>query len=59
MLPNPEATLCADCRQVRLEKAKGWLKVAAGVAVVARAANLAASATEDNEGTSEYIPLLD
>ncbi len=62
LLPNPDATLCADCRQVRREKAKQWLittgKVAAGIAVVVGAAVLAASATEDDEDT-DYTPLSD
>jgi predicted RNA-binding Zn-ribbon protein involved in translation (DUF1610 family) len=56
ILPNPDATLCADCRQSRREKAKQWLKVAAGIAVVVGAAVVAASATEDNENT-DYTPL--
>lgn len=59
VLPNPDATLCADCRQARLEKAKQWLKVAAGVAAVAGAAILAASATGDDEETINYTPLPD
>ena len=60
ILPDPDATLCADCRQARREKAKQWLitagKVAAGIAVVVGAAVLAASATENNEDTN-YTPL--
>jgi len=60
LLPNPDATLCADCRQSRREKAKQWLitagKVAAGVAVVVGAAVIAASAIEDDENT-DYTPL--
>lgn len=60
LLPNPDATLCADCRQARREKAKQWLitagKVAAGIAVVVGAAVLAASAAEDDEDT-DYTPL--
>ena len=62
MLPDSDATLCADCRQARREKAKQWLitagKVAAGIAVVVGAAVLAASATGDNEDT-DYTPLPD
>ena len=58
--PIQDATLCADCRQARREKAKQWLitagKVAAGIAVVVGAAVLAASATENNEDTN-YTPL--
>lgn len=60
LLPNPDATLCADCRQARREKAKQWLitagKVAAGIAVVVGAAVIAASAIEDDENT-DYQPL--
>lgn len=56
LLPNPDATLCADCREARREKAKQWLKVATGIAVVVGAAVVAASATEDNENT-DYTPL--
>ena len=62
ILPDPDATLCADCRQARHEKAKQWLitagKVAAGIAVVVGAAVIAASATEDDENT-DYSPLPD
>jgi hypothetical protein len=56
LLPNPDATLCADCREARREKAKQWLKVATGIAVVVGAAVVATSATEDNENT-DYTPL--
>ncbi|MBQ3014253.1 MAG: hypothetical protein IJD75_03835 [Clostridia bacterium] len=56
LLPNPDATLCADCREARREKAKQWLKVATGIAVVVGSAVVAASATEDNENT-DYTPL--
>ena len=62
LLPNPDATLCADCRQARREKAKQWLvttgKVAAGIAVVAGAVILAASASSEEENT-DYTPLPD
>ena len=62
ILPDPDATLCADCRQARREKAKQWLitagKVAAGIAVVVGVAVLAASAAEDDDST-EYTPLPD
>lgn len=61
ILPDPDATLCADCRQARRAKAKEWLitagKVAAGIVVVVGAAVLAASDTEDNENT-DYAPFL-
>lgn len=60
LLSNPDATLCADCRQARREKAKQWLitagKVTAGIAVVAGAVILAASASNDDENT-DYTPL--
>ena len=59
VIPNPDATLCADCRQVRREKAKDWLKVAVGVAVVVGTTILAASATEDECETTDYAPLPD
>lgn len=52
VLPNPDATLCANCRQVRLEKAKQWLitagKVVGAVAVVAGVAYLATSTKREN-----------
>ncbi len=57
VLPNPDATLCADCRQVRLEKAKEWLKVAAGVAVVVGTAILAASTSDDENENTAYTSL--
>ncbi len=56
VLPNPNATLCSDCRQARLEKAKEWLKVAAGVAVVTGVTILAASATDNEYETTDYTP---
>lgn len=62
VLPNPDATLCVDCRQARLEKAKEWLikagKVAGVVAVAVGAAALAASVDGDND-TTDYTPLSD
>lgn len=62
ILPGPDASLCADCRQIRREKAKQWLitagKVAAGIAVVVGAAVLATTATGDDEN-SDYAPLPD
>ena len=56
LLPNPDATLCADCREIRRQIAKQWIKVAAGIALVAGAAILATKAGEDDENT-EYTPI--
>lgn len=56
VLPNPNATLCSDCRQARLEKAKEWLKVAAGVAVVTGVTILATSATDNEYETTDHTP---
>lgn len=47
-LPNPDATLCADCRQARREKAKELFAVGTGVAVVIGAAALAATASDNS-----------
>ena len=62
VLPNPDATLCEDCRQTRLKKAKQWLitagKVVGTVATVAGVAYLAAQANDSDEST-EYMPLSD
>lgn len=62
ILPDPDATLCADCRQTRLEKAKQWLitagKVAAGIAVVVGTAIIASSTTGDDKDTN-HAPLPD
>ena len=58
LLPNPDATLCADCREIRREKSKQWLinagKVVAGVAAVAGVSYLAAKAGDDDENM-DYI----
>ncbi len=60
IIPNPDSTLCADCRQERKRKAKEWIatagKVAGVVAAVVGVAYLA-SQTED-EDNSTYPPLL-
>lgn len=59
IIPDPDSTLCADCRQSRREKAKQWLitagKVVGVVAAVAGAAYLA-STSSDDENTN-YTPL--
>lgn len=61
LLPNPDATLCADCRQSRRQKAKQRLvtvgKIAAGVAAVAGTAILATISDEDESKSSDYTPL--
>ena len=64
LLPNEAATLCADCRQARQDKAKQWLitagKIVAGIAVAAGAIILAASAKSDEENANyTYLPDLD
>lgn len=60
VIPDPDGTLCADCRLARRQKAKEWLstagKVAGVVAAVAGAAYLA-SQTSDDETSTDYIPL--
>lgn len=61
-LPDPNATLCADCRQERRKKAKEWLiKAGKAIGVAAAAVGvvaLAVSATDDSD-TSDYTPLPD
>ena len=56
VLPNPDATLCADCRQARRVKAKEWLiaagKVVGAVAAVAGTAYLAAQANDGDKITN-------
>ena len=60
-LPDPDATLCIDCKQIRKEKAKKWLitagKVVGVVAAVAGAAYLASQSS--NEDDTNYTPILD
>lgn len=58
-LPNPDATLCVDCKQVRLEKAKQWLKTAAEVVIVAGTAIFAASTDENKRENTDYTVLPD
>ena len=58
VIPDPDGTLCVDCRQERRRKAKEWLiaagKVAGAVAVVAGAAYLAAQS--EGEESDNYAP---
>lgn len=59
ILPNPDATLCADCRQSRREKAKQWLITAGkvvGIATVVAGAAYLASKAADGDNTY-YTPL--
>lgn len=62
IIPDPDGTLCIDCKQARKEKAKEWLKTAGKVvgvaAAVAGAVYIASQATDDEEGT-RYIPIPD
>lgn len=62
LLPDPDATLCVDCKLARKQKAKEWLKTAGkvvGVAsAVAGAVYLASQASGDDEGTG-YRPFPD
>lgn len=61
-LPNPDATLCANCREARRQRAKEWLikagKVVGVVAAVVGAVALAVSAAGDDD-TTDYTPLPD
>lgn len=58
LIPDPDATLCLDCKQARREKAKQWLitagKVVGAVAAVAGTVYLASQSSEE-EGTSVKI----
>lgn len=60
VLPDPEATLCANCRQIRRKKAKQWLidtgKTVGVIAAVAGVVYLAAATDDEN---TEYTPLWD
>ena len=57
ILPDPTATLCADCRQARRDAAKRWLitagKVAGTVAAVAGAIYLATRETDNHENIKQ------
>ena len=58
IIPDPDGTLCVDCRQIRRQKAKDRLitagKVVGAVAVVAGTAYLASQS--DGNGSVDYIP---
>lgn len=49
-IPDPDATLCVDCKIIRKEKAKKWLLTAG---VVAAGVVLAVVTSSDSESTSE------
>ena len=64
IIPDPDATLCADCRQRRREKAKEWLITAGKVVGVAAAVVGAvcvgiAAAGDESEGNTDYTPIDD
>lgn len=65
LLPDPDATLCADCRQTRIDKAKKWavegLKIAGVAAVAIGAAYLSSqtAANDESEDAQNYTPLKD
>ena len=58
IIPDPDGTLCVDCRQIRRQKAKERLitagKVVGAVAAVAGTAYLASQS--DGNGSVDYIP---
>lgn len=60
VIPDPDGTLCADCRQARRQKSKEWFatagKLAGVVATVAGAVYLT-SQTSDDEANTDYILL--
>ncbi len=61
IIPDPDATLCVDCKRVRKDKAKEWLKTAGKVvgvaAAVAGTVYLAAqSSGDDEERDYNYLP---
>ena len=58
---DPDTTLCNDCKQVRKEKAKEWLKTAGkvvGVAAAVAGAIYLASQPSDEDESNSYPPLL-
>ena len=64
IIPDPDATLCADCRQRRREKAKEWLITAGKVvgvaaAVVGAVCMSIATAEDESEGNTDYTPIDD
>ena len=61
VISDPDATLCNDCKQVRKEKAKEWLKTAGkvvGVAAAVAGAIYLASQPSDEDESNSYPPLL-
>lgn len=60
IIPDPDGTLCADCRQVRRQKAKEWLitagKVVGVVAAVTGTVYLASQS--DGDESTDYTPHL-
>lgn len=62
IIPDSDTTLCADCKQIRRQKAKDWL-ITAGkvVGFVAAAAGVVylASKSSDDDVNSDNIPLPD
>ena len=61
IIPDPDGTLCINCRQARKAKAKEWLKTAGKVvgvaAVVAGAAYLASQSSGSDDRTDyKYLP---
>ncbi len=62
IIPNPNATLCADCKQARKDKAKAWLAAAgkvAGVAVAVAGSIYMASKSTDCNDDNHFRPLSD
>lgn len=61
-LPNPNSTLCEDCREARRKRAEEWLiKARKVVGVVTAAVGVAALAASvaGNDDTTDYTPLSD
>lgn len=60
IIPDPDGTLCADCRQERRRKAKEWLATAGKVvSVVAAVAGTVYLASQSDGGESDnYTPLF-
>lgn len=62
IIPDPDATLCIDCKQARKAKAKEWLKTAGkvvGITAVAVGATYLASQTSGDDDSTDYKSLLD
>lgn len=63
LIPDPDATLCLDCKQARREKAKQWLitagKVVGTVAAVAGVAYLSSQSNEQEDSNMKLIPESD